>query len=289
MTDMDMLDSMSSVIEDGGTETTESTEQQTVNSNNYSLPLTKDSFIKFSSALGILQNICNDCDIHEGKIRCRTNDRKNVISMDLTSILDSRNITFSGLKNKLLLLGTFNLTVDGSTDNTVLIEANDSNFEFSDSISRLVMRRPIASYLENVYIEDSEFNDIISSTTEDSVLFNVTINSVEKKRISKLCDVFGSNTVTFEFLNDICKYSTQTSSKDNVSKTSQSIQLRKDIGTKKTLINNLSFILDTPSNLDIVCYMIGTNYCIFKCNLNYYGIPIELYTKSRIVDINEND
>lgn len=289
MTDMDMLDSMSSVIEDDGTETTESTEQQTVNSNNYSLPLTKDSFIKFSSALGILQNICNDCDIHEGKIRCRTNDRKNVISMDLTSILDSRNITFSGLKNKLLLLGTFNLTVDGSTDNTVLIEANDSNFEFSDSISRLVMRRPIASYLENVYIEDSEFNDIISSTTEDSVLFNVTINSVEKKRISKLCDVFGSNTVTFEFLNDICKYSTQTSSKDNVSKTSQSIQLRKDIGTKKTLINNLSFILDTPSNLDIVCYMIGTNYCIFKCNLNYYGIPIELYTKSRIVDINEND
>lgn len=286
MTDMDMLDSMSSVLEDNVESTSQTTE---VNANNYSLSLSKDSFIKFSSSLGILQNICNDCDIHEGKIRCRTNDRKNVISMDLTSILDSRNITFSGLKNKLLLLGTFNLTVDGSTDNTVLVEANDSNFEFSDSLSRLVMRRPIASYLENVYIDDEEFSDIVSSATEDSVLFNVTISSVEKKRISKLCDVFGSNTVTFEFLNDICKYSTQTSSKDNVSKTSQSIQLRKDIGTKKTLINNLSFMLDTPSNLDIVCYLIGTNYCIFKCNLNYYGIPIELYTKSRIVDINEND
>lgn len=286
MTDMDMLDSMSSVLEDNVESTSQTTE---VNANNYSLSLSKDSFIKFSSSLGILQNICNDCDIHEGKIRCRTNDRKNVISMDLTSILDSRNITFSGLKNKLLLLGTFNLTVDGSTDNTVLVEANDSNFEFSDSLSRLVMRRPIASYLENVYIDDEEFGDIVSSATEDSVLFNVTISSVEKKRISKLCDVFGSNTVTFEFLNDICKYSTQTSSKDNVSKTSQSIQLRKDIGTKKTLINNLSFMLDTPSNLDIVCYLVGTNYCIFKCNLNYYGIPIELYTKSRIVDINEND
>jgi hypothetical protein len=286
MTDVDMLDSMTTVL-DNTEESVESTSQ--VNDNNYSLTLSKDNFVKLSSSLGILQNICNDCDIHEGKIRCRTNDRKNVISMDLTSILDSRNITFSGLKNKLLLLATFNLTVDGSTDNSVLVEANDSNFEFSDSLSRLVMRRPIASYLENVYIEDSEFNDIISSVTEDSVLFNVTISSVEKKRISKLCDVFGSNTVTFEFLNDVCKYSTQTSSKDNVSKTSQSIQLLKDIGTKKTLINNLSFMLDTPSNLDITCYLIGTNYCIFKCNLNYYGIPIELYTKSRIVDINEND
>ena len=58
---------------------------------------------------------------------------------------------------------------------------------------------------------------------------------------------------------------------------------------KKTLINNLAFVLDTPSNLDITCYQIGTEYCMFKSNLNYYNIPVTIYTKSRIIDTNDDN
>jgi hypothetical protein len=290
-----MFNAMATVVDEApeATETVEQSSNNTqitdVSSDNYSLPLTKDNFVKFTSALTIIQDICNDCDINEGKIRCRTNDHKNMILMDLSSIVGNKNIAFSGLKNKLTLLSTFSLVAEGTTNTDVLIEANDSNFEFSDSLSRLIIRRPIASYLENVYLTDSEFSTINESINrEDAVLFNVTINSMEKKRIAKLCDAFCSNTVTFEFCGNTAYYTTQTSSKDNVSKTAQSINLLKTLENKKTLINNLSFVLDTPSNLDITCYQIGTEYCMFKSSLNYYGIPVTIYTKSRIVDTNDD-
>jgi len=265
-------------------------DNEQVSADTYSMPLTKDNFVKFSSALAIIQNICNDCDIHEGKIRCRTNDHKNMILMDLTSIVGARNITFSGLKNKLSLLGTFTFAADAAGDTSVLVEANESNFEFSDSMSRLIMRRPIASYLENIYLTDDEFESINNSINrEDAVLFNASINSVEKKRIAKLCDLFCSNTVTFEFNGNTASYTTQTSSKDNLSKTNQVVNLLKTLDGKKTLINNLAFVLDTPSNLDITCYQIGTEFCMFKANLNYYGIPVQIYTKSRITDLSEEN
>ena len=292
MTDEDMFNAMASVAETIETTETAATSETTVNevnADNYSLPLTKDNFIKFSNVLGIIQDICNDCDIKEGKIRCRTNDHKNMILMDLSALVGARNIAFSGLKNKLTLLSTFSLVAEGTTNTDVLIEANDSNFEFSDSLSKLIVRRPIASYLENIYLTDEEFSTINESINrEDAVLFNVTINSMEKKRIAKLCDAFCSNTVTFEFCGNTAYYTTQTSSKDNVSKTAQSINLLKTLENKKTLINNLSFVLDTPSNLEITCYQIGTEYCMFKCNLNYYGIPVTIYTKSKIVDTNDD-
>ena len=288
MTDDEIFGAMASVAENNIQAEENVVDNTEVSADNYSLPLTKDNFVKFNSALGIIQDICNDCDVKEGKIRCRTNDHKNMILMDLSSIIGARNISFSGLKNKLILLSTFSLIADGTTNTDVLIEANDSNFEFSDSVSKLIVRRPVASYLENTYIEDEEFENINSSINrEDAVLFNVTINGKEKKRISKLCDAFCSNTVTFEFNGNTAYYSTQTSSKDNVSKTAQTINLLKTLNNKKTLINNLAFVLDTPSNLDITCYQIGTEYCIFKSNLNYYNIPVTIYTKTRIVDIND--
>ena len=192
MTDDEIFGAMASVAENNiQVEENTAVDNTEVSADNYSLPLTKDNFVKFNSALSIIQDICNDCDVKEGKIRCRTNDHKNMILMDLSSIIGARNISFSGLKNKLVLLGTFSLIADGTTNTDVLIEANDSNFEFSDSISKLIVRRPVASYLENTYMNDDEFETINSSINrEDAVLFNVTINSMEKKRISKLCDAF---------------------------------------------------------------------------------------------------
>ncbi len=283
MTDEEMMSSVAT-LDDVATENAQT------DADRYQLPLTKDTFVKFSQALGLIQNICNDCDIHGGVIRCRTNDRKNAVIMDLTSIVGARNIAFSGLKNKLLLLGTFSLVSDNSADSSVLVESNESNFEFSDAISRLIIRRPISTYLDNVFIDDDDFAAIDNAANrEDCLLFNTTINSMEKKRIAKLCDIFGSNTVTFEFNGDTCQYSTQTTSKDNVSRTTQTITLLKQLEGKKTLLNNLSFVLDTPSDLTISCYVVGNDYCMFKSTLNYFGIPITLYTKTRIVDMNADN
>lgn len=287
MTDEEIASVMGSVSENNDTNVSLNDQ---VSADSYDIVLNKDDFIKFTKCLDILSSICNDCDIREGKIRCRTNDHKNMILMDLTSIIGNRNISFCGLKNKLSLLSTFNFVNEGNVDNSVVIEANDSNFEFSDSISRLVIRRPIATYLENVYLSDDDFESINHAINrEDAVLFNVSINNMEKKRIAKLCDVFCSSTVTFNFNGNIANYITQTSSKDNVSETTQQIPLLREINDKKSSINNLSFVIDSNSDMVVTCYMIGTEFCMVKSQLEYFGIPIQIYTKARIVDINDAD
>ena len=264
------IEQMSSLVEmeeSTTTDTSTSTPTQ-VNPDNYSLPLDRSNFTKFTNALALIQGICSDCE---------------------TSILDQRNIAFSGLKNKLILLNTFSFTSDtNENDNTILIEANQSNFEFSDSTSRLIIRRPISSYLNNTYVNDEDFSTIANSVREDAVLFRLTINNMEKKRISKLCDAFCSNSIIFEFNGDTCNYYVETTSKDNVSKSIQNINLNRSIEGKKTLVNNLAVVLDIPDNLEITCYSVGENYCMFKSELKYFGIPVTILTKSRIVDINND-
>lgn len=301
MTDEEVLNGMMSIgeekpvqptVAETAVEAEQTIQTNQVDADNYTLPMSMENFKKFLSALQIIQNICGDCDICSGNIRCRTDDHKNIVMMDLTSLLNERNLSFSGLKNKLAILGTFSLVqqTTGTVPTTnsvgdVLIEANQSNFEFSDSISHLIIRRPVRQYLTNVYIEDDEFSNINScENRQDAVLFKTTVSIIERKRIAKICEVFGSNSVAFEFNGDICKYSTETSSKDNVSKTTASIPLNTHITGKKTLVNNLAFILDSTSDLEITCYLIGTEYLQFKFSTKYYGLPITIITKSRIVE-----
>ena len=297
MTEVDIMSELAGDIgldspdtQESATETTtveSSTTVQQTSSGNYQIQLTKDNFVKFSNALTIIQNICNDCDIVNGHIRCRTNDRKNGILMDLSSILEEKSIMFSNLKSKLLQLATFSI-YDDSSDGSILIESNDSNFEFSDSLIKLKMRKPIKAYIDNPYLEDSEFSVVSNGATNDNLLFSYTVSSIERKRIAKLCDLLGSNTVMFEFYGDTCTFKVQNSSKDNVSETTKTIPLSQNLAGKKSNVNSLNFTLDTPSGLTINCYIVHGEL-VFKNVLDYYGIPIEIWTKARVNDINDND
>ena len=298
MTEVDIMSELAGDIGLGSSDTQESVAEETTtvqsgvstpqtSSGNYQIQLTKDNFVKFSNALTIIQNICNDCDIVNGHIRCRTNDRKNGILMDLSSVLEEKSIMFSNLKSKLLQLATFSI-YDDSSDGSILIESNDSNFEFSDSLIKLKMRKPIKAYIDNPYLEDSEFSVVSNGATNDNLLFSYTVSSIERKRIAKLCDLLGSNTVMFEFYGDTCTFKVQNSSKDNVSETTKTIPLSQNLTGKKSNVNSLNFTLDTPSGLTINCYIVHGEL-VFKNILDYYGIPIEIWTKARVNDINDND
>lgn len=294
MNEDEALQEMMSLGDDSvSTETTETVVANAAtedNLNNYTLSLDKDKFTELTSSLGLIQNICGDCEINHGHIRCKTDDHRNLIMMDLTNILGEKNIAFSGLKNKLALLSTFTLVPDlNGTENCILIQANESNFEFSDNMSELIVRRPVSQYLNNVFINDEDFQAISNSIIrEDAVLFRASISSIEKKRMAKLCDAFCTNSVIFQFDGDTCSYYVQTTSKDNVSKTAQVIPLNSTIQGKKIDFNNLAFMLDTPSNLNITCYSIDNSYCMLKSEIDYYTIPITILTKTRIVDINND-
>lgn len=300
MTDIDIMSELATgniSLDDTNTENAEATTEQNTttqpaqanSSTNYSFQFTKDNFVKFSNTLALIQNICNDCTISNGKIRQRTNDKHSLIEMDLTSVFGERDIKFDNLKNRLSLLGTFTLS-DMSAENNILVQSNDSNFEFSDALSKLIIRRPMDIYLDNPYVPDDEYqNRMISGCTQDNVLFTHSFTTIEKKRISKVCELFGTNNVIFEFYGDTCKYLIRDSAKNNSSETSQTIALCHSLNDKKSALRSLPFNLDTPSSLEMTCYDIGGGACIFMCELNYYGIPIKIFTKERAVSLSGDE
>lgn len=269
----------------------ESSGQQADESENpsiYTLVLERPNFSKLTSALSIIQDICVDCDIRWGKIQSKSNDRKNVICIDLTSVLGRRDLSFSQLKMKLSLLKTFDLDMSNNQDsanNSVIIEATQNDFKFSDALSGLTMRKPIESYLENIYMDSSDFHQNIElCCREDSLLFNYSVDNYLKNRISQICNIFRCDAIVFEFNGDTCTLATETKSKDNISKVSKEIVLNSTVSNKKCSLNSIPFVLNIQSGLTISCYKVGESACMFKSDLTYYGIPVTIYSKARLQD-----
>lgn len=263
-------------------------QEETSDPNIYTVALERPVFSKLTSALSVIQDICVDCDIKNGIIRSKSNDRKNVILIDLTSAIGRKNLSFSQLKMKLSLLKTFELDMSAAnqdSNNTVIIEATQSDFRFSDSLSKLMMRKPIESYLENKFMDSQEFQtSIMDCCREDNLLFNYSIDNYLKNRISQICNTFRCDAVSFEFKGNHCFLSTETKSKDNISKLAQQIVLNSIVENKKCSLNNIPFVLNIQSGLTISCYKVGESACMFKSDLVYYGIPVTIYSKARLQD-----
>lgn len=259
------------------------------NSDIYSLSLERPSFTKFRTALVVIQDVCGDCDIRNGLLRCRSNDRKNLISIDFASILNNKNISFSGLKTKLNLLGCFELDMNVSgADNTIIIESTQDNFEFSDCFSKLVMRKPMANYLENKFIEDDDFRTLIGdSCREDNLLFSYSIDNYLKTRVATICNNFRCDSVIFEFHGNYAKLGTETKTKDNVLKNAQQINLNFALDGKRAVLNNLAFTLGISSGINISCYKCNEQHVMFKSDLVFFGIPVTIYSKNKFQDLSE--
>ena len=254
---------------------------------NYTIALDRPVFSKFTSSLAIIQDVCGDCDIKGGLVRCKSNDRKNFIAIDFQSIIQNRNISFSGLKTKLNLLKSFELEMNvQGADNMITILSDANNFEFSDCFSKLVMRKPMANYLENKFVDQADFaSNIQDLCREDNLLFSYSIDNYLKNRIAQICNTFRCDSVVFEFHGGYCKLGTETKTKDNVLKNSQQINLNFSVDNKKTVLNNLAFILNIQSAINISCYKVGDQFALFKSDLVNYGIPFTIYNKTKILDM----
>lgn len=282
------VDNLLGVENNGDAEQTQTVSESDSNPSTYLITIDRPVFSKLTSALSVIQDICVDCDIREGLIRSKSNDRKNVVVIDLTSAIGRRNLSFSQLKMKLSLLKTFELDMSSNnqdSNNSIIIEATDSDFRFSDSLSKLMMRKPIENYLENKFMDSQDFQtSIMDCCREDNLLFNYSIDNYLKNRISQICNTFRCDAVSFEFKGNHCLLSTETKSKDNISKLAQQITLNSIVDNKKCSLNNIPFVLNIQSGLTISCYKVGDSACMFKSDLVYYGIPVTIYSKARLQD-----
>ena len=105
-------------------------------------------------------------------------------------MLETNPLQFSLIKNKIGLLTAFELDDNVQLeDKNIVIECNESNYEFKDPFSKIIFRKPAIKYLDNKYISDAEFSQMIRCD-EDKLVFSYDINNYLKHRISKITQGF---------------------------------------------------------------------------------------------------
>lgn len=256
----------------------------TESNNEYTLTFTRPDFSKMLGTLAIIQDICNDVEIREGIIRAKTNNNKTILDINLTSIFQDKNLLISLLKSRLNLLKTFELDMNIQTEgdnNSIILQSDMQKYEFIDCFSKMAFRRPAPKFLDNPYIEDSEFNSLISGCTDDSMIFNYTITPYLKQRLAAICNGFRVDSVRFEFHGDHANLGIETKSKEETSKNAAQIPLLQTIDNKMFTMINMPLTLGITSDVKISCYKLGGELAMCKSELNHFGIPFVLYSKMK--------
>ena len=254
--------------------------------NTYQIRVSRDDFSKFLMLLGIFENTCTDCDIKKGKFRCRSNDRQAVISMDLTSIITDKDISFSLIKNKIQLLRSFELDDNIQVeDKTVMLESNESNYEICDPFSKLIFRKPVQRYIDNQFIVDDEFNGLIQ-ISEDNLLFSHTVNNYMKKRISNQTLAFQTDIIECNIVESKASFKILPTSKEEVGEIIRDVQLNRDVGSKSFRMMSLPFTLDIAADLKLSCYSTNSDDVYnLKFEQTIYGVLISIYSKVKVNSI----
>jgi hypothetical protein len=250
--------------------------------NDYQLTISRDDFSKLLTLLKVFENYCTDCDIQSGFLRCRTNDRQAVISMDLSSILETQPLQFTLVKNKIGLMKTFevddNVQLD---DKDIILVSNESNYEIKDPFSKMIFRKPIQQYLDNKYIPDDEFATMIRCS-EENLIFSYDINNYLKKRISNITLGFQSDIIKCEIIESAGRLSAETRNHEDSSLLVKDIVLNNEVSDREFRMIAMPFVLDIASDMKFSVYQTSTDVYMCKFEQAYYGVPIAVYSQVKV-------
>ena len=256
-------------------------------SNTYRISCPREQFSKLITMLEIFQNYCTDCDIKKGLFRCKTNDRQGVIEMNLSSILQDNDLSFSVIKSKVNSLKSFELDDNVQMeDKNVYIVSNDSNYEFNDQMTKSIFRKPAPKYLDNKFIEQEEFDTMIKAREENLILSH-TFTSYLRKRIANISIGLQSETIECTMTGLECSIRVMSSNKQDSALVCNSISLNKEMNDKKFNMIILPFIIDAMSDIKFSCYLVSNDVCLCKSELVYFGVPIVIYTQAKLLSISE--
>jgi len=250
------------------------------------ISVTRSDFSKLLNLLKIFENICTDCDIKNGQFRCKSNDRQAIIEMDMSSILQENNLSFSLVKNKVALLKSFELDDNiplPEEKKNIIIESNESNYEIYDAFSRLIFRKPLPKYIDNQFMTQQDFASMIS-ISDDKLIFSYDMNNYMKRRLANITIGFQTDVILCKLLDTEAQLLAATTNNEDSSVVSKDIPLTRNFGTCQFKMIAQPFLLDIASDLKLNCYETnkqGIYICRF--DQSYYGVPISLYTLVKVV------
>jgi len=249
------------------------------------ITIKRQDFSKFLNTLKLFQDVCTDCDIVDGLVRQKTNDRYCTIEIDLTSVLGESSLTLGLLKTKMLLLKSFELddsAPESDGENNIIVEFDKNDYRFIDDFSTLSFRIPIKKFLDNQYILDSDFSKMFTLKEED-LIFSTEINSYMCKRIKAITEGFDSEFIIWNMDKFEGSLVTETINKENTSNLVKDIELNTEMPSVSSKITSLPFKLDINSDIKINAYQVKKNVMICKFEMKYFGIPIIMYAGSNII------
>jgi len=248
----------------------------------YSLTIEREKFSKMLNLMALIENYATDCDIQHGRIRQKTNNRQSITDIDLTSILGDNDLSLSLIKSKVQLLKSFELDENVQLNNkNILIESNESNYEFTDPLSKMIFRKPSAKFLDNKHIPDEEFNQIIRCK-EENLLFTYTISNYIKRRMSAACLGFDTDLITFNLHELKGSATIQPTNKENTTNYIEEITLNKQVSNESFMISNLAFVLDIASDITLNCYTVTKDVYLCKISQMYFATPVVIYTQAKV-------
>ena len=119
---------------------------------------------------------------------------------------------------------------------------------------------------------------------EEDLILSTNINSYMCKRVKQITEGFNNQAVIWNMNGLDATLDTETNNKENTSTLVKGIPLNKEIDNKMSKMVSLPFVLDINSDVQVDAYQVGKKNEIMVCkfSMNYFGIPITIYTHSII-------
>ena len=235
--------------------------------------LNRESFDCFLRVLSVLaKGPCSDVDVHEGKIRQRSNDRSIIFEIDMSKILGNETFHISDLAKKIILLKTFQ-------NQDVAFTNKDDEFIFRDAYSEIKFLKIDRSAMDNHYIHDSEFSNMFT-LDDDSLILNHDIPFSISNKIQIVTQVFNAISLKAEFKDFLFSLKVDSSGKDQFATFINNVTISSDMEGYSN-VNLVPFIIDHDGSIVMDMYKFDSKF-INSYQTKISDFDVKLYSISSI-------
>lgn len=256
-------------------------ENSTESDNTSEISLEREDFNKLINCIGlIVESDCTDCDIVNGLIRQRTNNQRSALKVNLSSVLGDIDISLSNAIQKVALLKTFELDDTMEDEGGVDISVQEKRIKFKDKYGHVTFNKPLKKMLNNVYLEDDVFDKKFKANEEKKILECTIPSYIAKRRIKSICEAIKTDVIVVKIKKN--KASIDIKTNDIKSTAIKDLELVEGIEDKNFTFEILSlpFAMDVSSDIIFKVYEISSKRILCTFDLNYFKIPISIYTMS---------
>jgi len=140
--------------------------------------VSKDDYVKFINILDALSKHCLDCEVRQGRIRIRSNNRLALYDVTLPESWQDINVALPVIKS---FLEVAKLFVPQEDDGSVDLELDERFLTLRDVYSIIRVSLADSSQLNNRYITDEDLEKIGVSQMEELAKFS--LNEIVLKRL----------------------------------------------------------------------------------------------------------